>query len=131
MFGDKEMTVEEAAKILDEGYDQLTFSRIPPTVDQVIVGKCRYCRLTKMKAVFVLGVNDGVYPKRMDHEGLLSDTEREWFTQIGFELAPTSKMRLLDENYLVYKAFTLHQIIYMCRIQLQIAKGRHYYHPCI
>ena len=37
MFGDKEMTVEEAAKILDEGYDQLTFSRIPPTVDQVIV----------------------------------------------------------------------------------------------
>ena len=59
-----------------------------------------------MKAVFVIGVNDGVYPKRMDHEGLLSDTEREWFTQIGFELAPTSKMRLLDENYLVYKAFT-------------------------
>ena len=38
-------------------------------------------------------------------KGLLSDTEREWFTQIGFELAPTSKMRLLDENYLVYKAF--------------------------
>ena len=106
MFGDKEMTVEEAAKILDEGYDQLTFSRIPPTVDQVIVASVDIARLTKMKAVFVLGVNDGVYPKRMDHEGLLSDTEREWFTQIGFELAPTSKMRLLDENYLVYKAFT-------------------------
>ena len=41
----------------------------------------------------------------MDHEGLLTDTEREWFTQIGFELAPTSKMRLMDENYLIYKAF--------------------------
>lgn len=105
MFGDKEMTVEEAAKILDEGYDQLVFSRIPPTVDQVIVGNVDIARLTNIKAVFVLGVNDGVFPKRMDHEGLLSDTEREWFTQIGFELAPTSKMRLLDENYLVYKAF--------------------------
>ncbi len=106
MFGDKEMTLDEAAKILDEGYDQLEFSRIPPTVDQVIVGSVDIARLSKMKAVFVVGVIDGVYPKRMDHEGLLSDTEREWFTQIGFELAPTSKMRLLDENYLIYKAFT-------------------------
>lgn len=106
MFGEKEMTLEEASKILDEGYDQLTFSRIPPTVDQVIVGSVDIARLANMKAVFVIGVNDGIYPKRMDHEGLLSDTEREWFTQIGFELAPTSKMRLLDENYLVYKALT-------------------------
>ena len=87
MFGEKEMTVEEAAKILDEGYDQLAFSRIPPTIDQVIVANVDIARLTNIKAVFVLGVNDGVFPKRMDHEGLLSDTEREWFTQIGFELS--------------------------------------------
>ncbi|MEK4484853.1 helicase-exonuclease AddAB subunit AddB [Psychrobacillus sp. FSL H8-0484] len=106
MFGEKEMTIEEAAKILEEGYDQLTFSRIPPTVDQVIVASVDIARLSNMQAIFVIGVNDGVYPKRMDHEGLLSDSEREWFTQIGFELAPTSKVRLLDENYLTYKAFT-------------------------
>ncbi|WP_144509518.1 helicase-exonuclease AddAB subunit AddB [Bacillus sp. FJAT-22090] len=105
MFGEKEMTAEEAAKILDEGYDQLEFSRIPPTIDQVIVANVDIARLTNLKAMFVVGVNDGAFPKRMDHEGLLSDTERDWFTQIGFELAPTSKMRLLDENYLTYKAF--------------------------
>ena len=104
MFGEKEMSLEEVAKILDEGYDQLAFSRIPPTIDQVIVGNVDIIRLTNIKAAFVLGVNDGAYPKRMDHEGLLTDTEREWFTQIGFELAPTSKMRLMDENYLIYKA---------------------------
>ena len=106
MFGEKEMTVDEAAKILDEGYDQLTFSRIPPTIDQIIVANVDIARLSNMKAVFVVGVNDSVFPKRMDHEGLLSDTEREWFSRINFELAPTSKMRLLDENYLTYKAFS-------------------------
>ncbi|WP_342578205.1 helicase-exonuclease AddAB subunit AddB [Psychrobacillus sp. FSL K6-2843] len=105
MFGEKEMSLEETMKILDEGYDQLTFSRIPPTIDQVIVGNVDTARLTNIKAVFVVGVNDGVFPKRIDHEGLLSDTEREWFTKVGFELAPTSRMRLLDENYLTYKAF--------------------------
>ncbi|MER2260630.1 MAG: helicase-exonuclease AddAB subunit AddB [Psychrobacillus sp.] len=105
MFGEKEMSLEETMKILDEGYDQLEFSRIPPSIDQVIVGNVDTARLTNIKAVFVVGVNDGVFPKRIDHEGLLSDTEREWFSQVGFELAPTSRMRLLDENYLTYKAF--------------------------
>ena len=57
-------------------------------------------------AVFVLGVNDGVMPKRVDNEGLLSDADREWFSEIGFELAPTSKMKLMDETYMAYRAFT-------------------------
>lgn len=106
MFGEKEMSLEEASKILDEGFDQLAFSRIPPTLDQVVVASVDIGRVVNMKATFVIGVNDGIYPKRMDHEGLLSDMDREWFNHIGFELAPSSKMRLLDENYLVYKAFT-------------------------
>lgn len=106
MFGDKEMTVEEAAKLLDEGFDTLEFSRIPPSLDQVMVATVDLARLSHKKVVFVIGVNDGVYPKRMDYEGLLSDTEREWFEQIGYALAPTSKSRLMQEAYLTYRAFT-------------------------
>lgn len=63
-------------------------------------------RLSNIKVAFVLGMNDGVYPTRMDYEGLLSDNEREWFSQIGYELAPTSKNRLLQENFLLYRALT-------------------------
>ncbi|MFJ7735935.1 helicase-exonuclease AddAB subunit AddB [Lysinibacillus sp. NPDC097287] len=106
MFGDQEMTAEEAAKILDEGFDTLEFSRIPPTLDEVTVATVELARLSDIKVAFVLGMNDGVYPTRLDYEGLLSDTEREWFTQIGYELAPTSKNRLLQENFLIYRALT-------------------------
>ncbi|MFJ7668100.1 helicase-exonuclease AddAB subunit AddB [Lysinibacillus sp. NPDC097195] len=106
MFGEQEMTVEEAAKILDEGFDTLEFSRIPPTLDEVMVATVDLARLSHMKVAFVLGMNDGVYPTRMDYEGLLSDAEREWFTHIGYELAPTSKNRLLQENFLFYRAIT-------------------------
>lgn len=106
MFGEQEMTVEEAAKILDEGFDTLEFSRIPPTLDEVMVATVELARLSDIKVAFVLGMNDGIYPTRMDYEGLLSDTEREWFSQIGYELAPTSKNRLLQENFLIYRALT-------------------------
>ena len=45
-------------------------------------------------------------PQRIDNEGILSDVDREWFSEIGFELAPTSKMKLMDETFIAYRAFT-------------------------
>lgn len=106
MFGDKEMELSAAVKILDEGFETLEFSRIPPALDQITVSKIDLARLMDIKSVFIIGANDGVLPKRIEQEGLLTDTDREWFAQIGFELAPTSKMRLMDETYMVYRSFT-------------------------
>ena len=106
MFGDKKMDAVEAARILDEGFDSLEFARIPPSLDQVTVSTVEVSSLMDIDAVFVLGVNDGVMPKRVDNEGLLSDADREWFSEIGFELAPTSKMKLMDETFMAYRAFT-------------------------
>lgn len=106
MFGDKDMNPKEAARILDEGFDSLEFARIPPSLDQVTVSNVEVSNLMNIDAVFVIGVSDGVMPQRVDNEGLLSDADREWFTDIGFELAPTSKMKLMDETYMAYRAFT-------------------------
>ncbi len=106
MFGDKEIDLPTAVKILDEGFETLEFSRIPPSLDQITVSKIDLARLMDIKSVFVVGANDGVLPKRIEQEGILTDKDREWFAQIGFELAPTSKMRLMDETYMVYRAFT-------------------------
>ncbi|HWL22658.1 MAG TPA: helicase-exonuclease AddAB subunit AddB [Ureibacillus sp.] len=106
MFGDQNMTVEEAAKILDEGYDTLEFSSIPPAVDEVKVGTVEYSRYDNMRVVFVIGVNDGVYPMRMDYEGLINDAERGWFAAVDTEFSPTSKHRLLQEAFLIYRAFS-------------------------
>ncbi|MCZ2259015.1 helicase-exonuclease AddAB subunit AddB [Sporosarcina sp. G11-34] len=106
MFGDKKMNSKEAARILDEGFDSLEFTRIPPSLDQVTVSTIEISSLMDIDVVYVLGVNDGVLPQRIDNEGILSDVDREWFSEIGFELAPTSKMKLMDETFMAYRAFT-------------------------
>ena len=106
MFGEEKLTPKEGLRLLEEGFDTLEFSRIPPSLDQVTVATVDLSRLSNIRAAFVVGVNDGVFPKRVEQDGLLSDTEREWFMQIGFELAPTSKMRLMDESYMAYRAVT-------------------------
>ncbi|MFS0688463.1 helicase-exonuclease AddAB subunit AddB [Sporosarcina sp. 179-K 8C2 HS] len=106
MFGDKEMELKEAARILDEGFDTLEFIRIPPSLDQVTVTTIELASLMEIEVGFVIGVNDGVLPQRIDAEGILSDSDREWFAMSGLELAPSSKMKLMDESYMAYRAFT-------------------------
>ena len=106
LFGDQKLTLEEAAQILDEGFDTLQFSKIPPSVDEITVSTVEYSRFDNKRAVFVIGVNDGVYPMRMDYEGLITDVERGWFADVDAELSPTSKHRLLQEAFLIYRAFS-------------------------
>ncbi|MER1955737.1 MAG: helicase-exonuclease AddAB subunit AddB [Solibacillus sp.] len=106
MFGDKEIDLEEAAQILDEGFESLQFSSVPPTLDEVTVSTLEFARFDNKKAIFIIGVNDGAYPMRMDSGGLLSDDERDVFEQADFELAPGIKSRLLQESFLFYRAIT-------------------------
>ncbi|NLY80044.1 MAG: helicase-exonuclease AddAB subunit AddB, partial [Lysinibacillus sp.] len=106
MFGEQPLTLEEAANILDEGYDTLQFSKIPPAVDEVTVATVEFSRFDNMKVVFIIGVNDGVYPMRIDYEGLINDGDREWFAGIDVELFPSSKYRLMEENFLMYRAIS-------------------------
>lgn len=106
MFGDKQLELKEAARILDEGFDTLEFTRIPPSLDQVTVTTIELASLMEIETGFVIGVNDGVLPQRIDAEGILSDSDREWFAMSGLELAPSSKMKLMDESYMAYRAFT-------------------------
>lgn len=106
MFRHQSITPEDASAILEEGFDQLCFSKIPPSIDQVIIGQADTARFLGIKALFVLGMNDGTFPKRIDNEGLLTDEDRSFLASTGLELAPTTKEQLLEENYVLYKVLT-------------------------
>ncbi|MGE5702018.1 MAG: PD-(D/E)XK nuclease family protein, partial [Clostridia bacterium] len=58
------------------------------------------------KALFILGVNDGMIPMRPAEDGLLDEAERDRLAAAGIELAPSAKQRLLAEQYLFYQAIT-------------------------
>lgn len=103
LFGDDEMSLEEMRKLLDEGYGMLQFSGVPPTFDEVTVSTLDFARFDNKKVIFIIGVNDGVYPMRIDKEGLISDAERELIGQTDFEVAPNSKSKLLQEAFLMYR----------------------------
>ncbi|WP_160724643.1 helicase-exonuclease AddAB subunit AddB [Bacillus sp. USDA818B3_A] len=106
ILGDEQVSLKSFAAILEAGFDSLHFSLIPPALDQVLIGDLEKSRLNDSKIVFVVGVNEGVLPVKISDEGILADEDRENLLAAGMNLAASSRTRLLDENFLAYKAFT-------------------------
>lgn len=105
-LGEESVSLEEYARILDAGLESLHLALIPPAIDQVLVGTLDRSRNPDIRAAFVLGVNDGILPARHSEHGLFTDQEREKLAQGGVELAPGIWQRHLEEQFLVYIAFT-------------------------
>lgn len=106
VLGEQETALLEFNRIIKSGLDSIELALIPPGLDQVLVGTLNRSRNPNMRAVFLLGLNDGVVPLRAAEEGLLSDEERNILAGLDITLAPTSEKRLYAEQYLVYSAFT-------------------------
>ncbi len=106
IFDDKSITFEHYAQLLKIGISSKELGQIPETQDKVNVGDVNRSRTHKVRAVFIIGVNDGVFPSVMSAEGFFSDKDRENLKQKGFELAKGSKEKLYEENFNIYKAFS-------------------------
>ncbi|MFD2443139.1 helicase-exonuclease AddAB subunit AddB [Bacillus sp. CGMCC 1.16607] len=114
MLSEEELSLKQFATILDAGLETLRFSLVPPALDQVIVADLEKSRLSEMKATFVIGLNDGVFPAKFSDEGILADDDREQLIYNGLKIGPSSRLKLLDEQFLAYKAFTLpSEILYL------------------
>ena len=50
---------------------------VPPTLDMLVVGDITRTRLGDIRALFIVGVNDGVIPKRAGRSQIINDREKE------------------------------------------------------
>jgi ATP-dependent helicase/nuclease subunit B len=75
-------------------------------LDQVLVGSVERSKSHEIKALYILGVNDGIFPSSAAEEGILSDQDRALLNNAGVELASDTRTQAFDEQYLVYRALT-------------------------
>ncbi|WP_433748804.1 helicase-exonuclease AddAB subunit AddB [Falsibacillus pallidus] len=106
LLGKESLTLKKFTTILDSGLESMKFSIVPPAMDQVIVANLELSRLSEIKSAFVVGLNDGVIPAKISEEGVLADDDREMLLSTGLNIAPSSRKKLLDEEFIAYKALT-------------------------
>ncbi len=107
IFGEEKITIEKFAQILKIGLKNSGLGRIPAMQDQVIMGDTERSRSRKTKVVFIIGLNDGVFPSINKNEGFFDDTDRGKLKNDGIELAKGTLENLYDDNFNIYKAFTI------------------------
>lgn len=107
LFGDRKVTFEKYKELIKIGLQNKDIGIIPATQDQVTLGDVDRSRSHKVKAVFIIGINDGVFPSINKDEGFLSDKDRENLKEQGMQLAKTTTDRLYEEQFNIYKTLTV------------------------
>ena len=106
VFGDENITFETYMQILKTGLGESKLGTIPMAQDEVTVGDVDRSRSHKIKIVFIIGLNDGMFPGTTKAEGFLNDADREKILEKGIELAKGTVDRIYEDNFNIYKAFT-------------------------
>ena len=75
---------------------------IPQMLDEVVFGAADRIKPQKPKVVFVLGMNQGVFPSQVTSSGIIGMGERNRLLSMGLPITDYSLGFSVDEQYLIY-----------------------------
>ncbi|MDE6531599.1 MAG: PD-(D/E)XK nuclease family protein [Lachnospiraceae bacterium] len=102
----EELSLEEFIEILEAGILELQVGILPQDTDRVVIGDIERTRLKQVKALFFVGVNEGIIPKHNTGGGMISDMDREMIADAGYELSPTPRQKMYTQRLYLYMNMT-------------------------
>lgn len=107
VMGDEDLDSYDFFKILNSGFNNEEIGVIPVALDQVNIGDVARIKGRDVKALYIVGVNDGILPASKKEEGILSDNDRNILSDIGIELASNTRNKVFEEQFLLYTVLTI------------------------
>lgn len=101
-FGNKSITVEEFYDALKIAVDSTTVGAVPQHLDEVSFGSADRIRASSPKIAFIIGANQGIFPKIISSSGIFSTRERQNIINLELPISDNSISAAIDENFLVY-----------------------------
>lgn len=106
LIGTEPITKDDFTVLIESGLSQVRLGQTPVNVDQLLVGQMNRSRFKEVKAIFVLGMNEGKVPLINSAGSLLTDLERVKLADQGIELAPTQEQSLFKEHITIFMSMT-------------------------
>ncbi len=107
LLGNETAGISAIRSILEAGLAQKSIGVIPSVYDHVAFGDLNRSVIKNVRALFIVGVNDGCFPPIPTTNALLSDSEREFLLLEGISVTPDAKKRIADGEFSIYSAVTL------------------------
>ncbi|WP_461205953.1 helicase-exonuclease AddAB subunit AddB [Clostridium sp. DL1XJH146] len=107
IFGEEKTNLKDFVKKLKIGFNKHKMGVIPPALDVVLASSVDRIKNHQIKALYIVGVNDGVFPASVKEDSILTDGDREKLRELEINLAEDSKIKTFGEQFLVYTTLSL------------------------
>ncbi|PTQ84506.1 DNA helicase/exodeoxyribonuclease V subunit B [Trichococcus patagoniensis] len=116
LLGDSPFNAAAFHEILMTGFQNATFSLVPPSIDQVVFSSIEGARFEPSKVVFLMGMTQDHLPAQKESKSLLTQEDREKISGSLNDnsnnsnneekyLHPTTAESMAAEPYVAYQAF--------------------------
>ncbi|WAW14333.1 PD-(D/E)XK nuclease family protein [Peptostreptococcus equinus] len=105
-IGHESIGLDKFIKMLEAEFESAELGIIPPSRDQVFVTSIDRMKNPDTKVLFLLGVNEGVFPKNASDESLINDSERIDLCTKGYKFDTDAMSKIYQEQFLIYKSMS-------------------------
>ncbi len=104
---DKKISPKSFYEMLVTAFSQQKVGFIPSSIDCVLVGNAERTRFEDIKVLYVLGVNESLFPMALKPDGVLNDSDKLEMKNCGIEFSTTSSVAAYYFQYSSYRTFTM------------------------
>ena len=105
--GEERISNEALLKLMTAGFEETEIGLVPVSSDCVIIGTVHRTRLSRLKALLVVGANEGVLPLGRGEEGLLSEREKDVLQDRELDFSMRDEITRQEEQLALYRTFCL------------------------
>ena len=103
LMGGEKLDLGSFVELLALGLSQIEVGVLPQSGDSVMLGTMQRTRSADVRAVVVLGANEGILPSGASGQNLFTIAELESLSEQGKEICKVEKVRLLEEKLAIYR----------------------------
>ncbi len=101
-FGETQISKTEFYDALRTALSLETVGVIPQMIDEAVFGAADRIRPSRPKYAFIMGANQGVFPRKIESSGLFVNSEREKLISMGIDIPDNTFSAAIDEECLLY-----------------------------
>lgn len=103
ILGDKEFNAEDFLQIFTVGLKQAEIGLMPPSPDDLMIGTMQRTRIGRIRALIIVGANEGIIPQGGASGGLFAEQEEEALADNGLEACKSEEVRKQEERLAIYR----------------------------
>lgn len=107
ILGDESWDLDVFLTIIEAGFEEATYSMLPPTIDQVLITNYDLPKIQAKKVIFLIALTDTNLPQVEENQSLLTDEDRELVESVLEEekyLAASNLETMANEPFSFYLA---------------------------